>query len=117
MKRIFRLRVRKNGTRVYQLQVKIGAKFLAYARVLLSAWDKTFDITNQEQVISYNNGNMFDLRIINLSWKPKAFLSKKLTDEQQKAIKYIYENNFQHKCVYRFEMSINFDFLLSYLQN
>ena len=92
MKRLFRIQTRQNGTKVFQLQVKLGTQFLSYPRVLLNAWDGTFDIENQNQVIEYTNGNMFDLRVINLSWKPKQFLQKKLTKDQQVAIQYIYDN-------------------------
>ena len=92
MKRILRIQTRKNKTKVFQLQVKLGNKFLSYPRVLLNAWDKTFDIDNPNQIVDYANGNMFDLRVKNLTWKPKAFLQKKLSDTQQRAIKYIYAN-------------------------
>lgn len=92
MKRIFRVKVRKNGNKVFQLQVKLGNKFYSFARVLLNAWDDSFDINNKEQVVVYANGNMFDLRVINLQWKPKQFIQKKLSIQQEEAIRYIYGN-------------------------
>lgn len=92
MKRILKTRVSKKGKTYYIIQVALCGKMFNYARILLDAWDDTFDNLDKEKVVVYKNGNMFDLRVSNLTWKKREYNVKKLTEQQQNEIKYIYKN-------------------------
>jgi len=94
LKRHIRETKRKNGNSSFQVQIRLPNKFYNWERVVAAAWFDYFDINDPEQIVKHRNGKKFDMRPSNLyvtSREAELSNLKFLTEEQQKAIKWLRE--------------------------